>query len=116
MIILRFEGYSDDTFGEIAHFKDDYDNCANGKPIRYLVTAPGVDGGIVVAGHHGRNDMFGAWTILVTSYDALFVDRPLPDWPMRIERGESPYSPALVIEAPDDVRIRCLERSEGEAS
>ena len=37
MPILRFEGYSDDTFGEIAHTKDDYDNCASGAPIEYLV-------------------------------------------------------------------------------
>lgn len=40
MPILRFEGYSDDTFGEVAHFKDDYDNCASGKQIEYLVLGP----------------------------------------------------------------------------
>ncbi len=44
MPILRFEGYSDDTFGEVAHFKDDYDNCASGKPIEYLVLGPAIDG------------------------------------------------------------------------
>lgn len=56
MPILRFEGYSDDTFGEVAHFKDDYDNCASGKPIEYLVLGPAIDGqpqlGVVVTGQH----------------------------------------------------------------
>lgn len=31
MPTLRFEGYSDDTFGEVAYFEDDYDNCASGE-------------------------------------------------------------------------------------
>ena len=31
MPTLRFEGSSDDTFGEASHFKDSYDNCASGK-------------------------------------------------------------------------------------
>jgi hypothetical protein len=29
MPTLRFEGYSDDTFGEVLHTKDDYDNCGS---------------------------------------------------------------------------------------
>jgi hypothetical protein len=37
MPTLRFEGYSDDTFGEYAHTNNDYDNCASGESIEFLV-------------------------------------------------------------------------------
>lgn len=110
MITLRFEGHSDDTFGEMSHFKDDYDNCASGDPITYLVTAPGIRGGVLVIGQYARPGFDSCWQIAVASYDPLHEDLPLPEWPMRIERGDRPYSPALVIDAPDDVRIRCMER------
>jgi hypothetical protein len=33
---LRFEGFSDDTFGELTT-REDYDNCASGEPITFLV-------------------------------------------------------------------------------
>ncbi len=34
---LRFEGYSDDTFGEYGLTGDDVDNCASLEPIQCIV-------------------------------------------------------------------------------
>lgn len=39
---LHFIGYSDDTFGEYRHFHDDYDCCASGEPIVWLLQAVSV--------------------------------------------------------------------------
>lgn len=93
MPILRFEGYSDDTFGEVAHFKDDYDNCASGKPIEYLVLGPAIDGqpqlGVVVTGQHCPGNS-GSWLIGVANYDPDAEDRDFPRWPMHIEAQDYP--------------------------
>jgi len=37
-------------------------------------------------------------------------DQTIAPWPMRFEKGGRPYSPRLVIEAPDDAQIDCLQR------
>lgn len=111
MPTLRFEGYSDDTFGEYAHTNDDFDNCASGKPIDWLVTVPGQDLGLVVTGQYGRRDDVAGWQIAVGSYDPEHADTALPEWPMRFVRGERDYSPALIIEAPDGVKVTCLNRT-----
>jgi hypothetical protein len=109
MPTLRFEGYSDDTFGEVQHFGDDYDNCASGNPIEYLVEAGGL--GMVVTGQHCPGHS-GGWLIGVANYDPQAEDRDFPRWPMRIEPQQfrNGFRPSLVIEAPDDVTIRCLQR------
>lgn len=114
MPTLRFEGYSDDTFGEVSHFKDDYDNCASGRPIEYLVLGPAIDGqeqlGIVVTGQHCPGNS-GSWLIGVANYDPNCADSPLPKWPIRIEpqNYRNGFEPSLVIEAPDGVTIKCLQ-------
>lgn len=116
MPILRFEGYSDDTFGEVQHFKDDYDNCASGKPIEYLVLGPAIDGQpqlcIIVTGQHCPGNS-GSWLIGVANHDPDSEDRDFPRWPMRIEAQDyrNGFQPSLVIEAPDGVTIKCLQRS-----
>ena len=115
MPILRFEGYSDDTFGEVQHFKDDYDNCASCKPIRYLVTAKnesGLEQSIVVTGRFGEKS--AGWAIAVGNFDPAFADVDFPQWPMRIEpqNYSNGFQPSLVIEAPDGVTIKCLERQD----
>jgi len=120
MPLLRFEGYSDDTFGEYAHSNDDYDNCASGEPIEYLVLGPAVDGqtpsGIVVTGHYYPGESY-SWMIGVANYDPDFEDRNLPDWPMRIEPASSTrYNPSLLIEAPEGVTLRCLTRDKEASS
>jgi hypothetical protein len=104
---LRFEGYSDDTFGEYGHTNEDVDNCASGKPIEFLVTAG--DESLVVVGQYAPGNA-GGWLVGVAPYDPEGVDAPVPPWPMRFERGDAPYSPALVIEAPEGVKVKPLKR------
>ena len=108
---LRFSGNSDDTFGEYGWSMDDYDNCASGEPIEWAVT-DGAGRGVLVSGCYGAHNACWAISVLPWSDDKK-EEPPTPSWPMRIEqpgKGEAPYSPVLVIEAPDDVRIRCLQQ------
>lgn len=107
---LRFEGYSDDTFGEYALTNDDYENAASGNPIVFLVEAGGES--MVVFGQYCPQ-FCGGWMIGVSHSGGTDADeRHMPDWPMRIEHAERTYSPALIIEAPDDVTIRCLTKKD----
>lgn len=103
MKLLMFEGGSDDTFGEYNVFKDDHDNCANGKPIRFLVSSP-TEGSVLVVGQYCPGPATG-WQIGVARADED-DDTPLPPWPMRFTEGDRPYSPRLVIEAPDDATMK----------
>jgi hypothetical protein len=106
---LEFEGHSDDTFGEYVTFGDDYDCCASGAMIVFRVKAG--DEGLHVCGQYSGkqwpDSMPGCWVVGVQPLDE---DVALPKWPMRFEDGGSGYSPKLVIDAPDDVRIECLNR------
>ena len=113
MPTLRFEGYSDDTFGEVLHTKDDYDNCASGKPIEYLVLSADGSEGLVVTGQHCPGNS-GSWLIGVANHDPDFDDRAMPRWPIRIEPQayRAGFNPSLVIEAPEGVTLRCLQRSD----
>lgn len=107
---LVFEGHSDDTFGEYESFHDDYDCCASGALIVWQVEA--LDGsGLNVVGQYGGRDWPGecpgCWLIGVQQMEE---DTPLPDWPMRFETSDSGYSPRLIIEVPDEITLRCLNR------
>lgn len=108
---LRFEGSSDDTFGEYGHTMQDVDNCASGKPIEFLVTAGGES--LVVVGQYGPSNA-GGWLIGAAPYDPQGDDAPIPLWPMRFERSDAPYSPALVIEVPDGVEVKALKRRQND--
>lgn len=105
MKLLHFEGASDDTFGEYKSLNDDWDNCASGEPIEWLVTSG--EESLIVFGQYCPNSATG-WMIGVARANED-DDTHLPDWPMRFERGRREYSPRLVIEAPDDVAMRCLQ-------
>ena len=118
MPTLRFEGHSDDTFGETAVFHDDFDCCANGKPIVWEVKAG--DQGLMVWGQYNGRDWPkeapGAWMIGVQPLDADCAATgrecaPLPDWAIRFANGQRDYSPALLIDAPEGVVLRCLNRA-----
>jgi hypothetical protein len=114
MPTLRFEGYSDNTFGEYGVTNDDYDNCASGEPIEYLVFDPVKENGIVVIGQHCPGSATG-WMIGVAVEKPPSTDDEkdgVPDWPMRFEPNG--YENRLVIEAPDGVAVRCLTREENE--
>lgn len=109
-IKFRFEGYSDDTFGEYGVTNDDYDNSASGKPIEWLVQAPNGEA-LIVFGQYTPGNA-GGWVVGVSTYDPNSDDVPLPEWPMRITSGERPYTPALHIDAPAGSTIRCLQSSD----
>ena len=112
MKTLRFAGYSDDTFGEVGVTREDFDNCASGDPIRFLVTAKGVPGGVVVVGQYAPEPC-GGWLIGVAPYDPDHEDLPMPPWPMTLRPcADTPYSPELIMEVPETFLLRCLETRE----
>lgn len=98
MKTLRFEGHSDDTFGEYGVTHIDHDNCANGSPIVFEVSAEGKS--ILVTGKYDRWDI-GTWDIGVS----IVEEDNCPDWAMRI-RFEG-YTTVLEIDVPDDVTVNC---------
>lgn len=106
---LIFRGYSDDTFGEETT-GDDFDNCASGEPIRYLITVPGVPGGVVLVGQYAPEGC-GGWLIGAAPHDPDHADLPLPPWPILLQPcADTPYSPELRIMVPDGAVLTCLER------
>ena len=114
MKAFRFEGYSDDTFGEYESTNDDYDNCASGKPIVWQIKAG--NEALLVVGQYG---MTGNWMIGIANADADDGDdeecKPIPDWGYQIRQGERPYTPALFINAPDNAVLTCVTRELAEA-
>lgn len=97
---LRFEGYSDDTFGEVTT-RDDVDNAASGNPIMFRVQSPSTLDSLLVFGQYCPGPATG-WVIGV---GGVAGDVHLPLWPMRFDRSERPYSPALLIDVPDDATV-----------
>ena len=108
MKAFRFEGYSDDTFGEVEQTSDEYDNCASGKPIQYELKTP--DGaGVIVTGLYGNPINKGAgWMIGVETIDE---GKPI-DWPITMHPSHEGYWNQLAVLAPDDAELRCLNREE----
>jgi hypothetical protein len=116
---LRFEGNSDDTFGEYAATNDDYDNCASGKPIEWVVTSPSSPGvGLVVTGQHCPGES-GSWLVGIASYDPEFNDNAMPAWPARFvpdqRRAAGQRNPVLEVDVPADFILICLQRDGVEA-
>jgi len=110
---LHFQGYSDDTFGEVNSFDIDHDDCARGTLRVFRVFTPtetmyvtgqysGWDGGDQGPGP-------GTWRIGVqNAEDQETRELPLPEWPMYFKQSDSVESPRLVIEAPDDVEVELV--------
>lgn len=113
MKTLIFGGYSDDTFGEITPGGDDFDNCANGKPIEWLVESKSTGESLLVVGQYAPGSAYG-WLLGVAPAGPNDED-PIPTWPYRLRppRGnERPYSPVLEVDVPSDATLRCLQRHE----
>jgi len=110
MKTLTFQGHSDDTFACTGPRIDvDHDNCANDKPVTMLVSGEG--GRLLVIGQYAAGHS-GGWQIAVAPYDPEFLDDDtvaIPRWTMTIEPGDRPYSPVLVIVAPEDVSVELLD-------
>lgn len=114
MKTFKFGGYSDDTFGEVTPRGDDYDNCASDTPIRWLLFSASEGVGVVIVGQHAPFEHADGWLVGVAPHDPTGEDLPIPPWPMRFEQPSeriSSYTPVLVIDAPDDAELSCLERS-----
>lgn len=111
---LIFEGHSDDTFGEYGHTMQDYDCCASGALIVFsvIVDDNGIKG-LRVVGQYGSTDwpdsLPACWLIGVMQLDE---DIAIPNWPMKFETAKSGYSPKLFIEAPDGVKVKCVNSSD----
>lgn len=101
---LTFSGASDDTFGCA---EADYDNCASGKPIVFRV-ASGADS-VLVWGQYAPVDTPAAgWVVGIVndnSPNPHADEKPIPGWPMRLQAGDTPYSPTLVLEVPADATV-----------
>ena len=80
MHILKFYGYSDDTFGEYRETGQDVDNCGSLGPVQCVIDC-GEQGRLMVIGQYTKASL--DWKI-VAGYCA-----------------EVEYSPELVIEIPD---------------
>jgi hypothetical protein len=104
---LRFEGYSDDTFGEYGRTNQDHDDAARGTVRVYRVSS-GEDAVNVTGQYMGPGGGDG-WTIGVQLVDE---ERPFPPWPIRYCAGSRPYTPALVVEAPADAVVELIEPKE----
>lgn len=111
MKTLIFGGSSDDTFGEITPRGDDYDNCASGEPIEWLIESKSEDQSMMVVGQYCPGSATG-WLIGVARVHED-DDKPLPLWPIRLRRGPREYSPVLEVDVPDDATLRCLQVSGG---
>jgi hypothetical protein len=80
MKTLIFGGYSDDTFGEITPRGDDYDNCASGKPIEWLVESASEGAALLVFGQYAPGNAHG-WVVGIAPWDPNHMDKPMPSWP-----------------------------------
>ena len=101
MKTLRFQGFSDDTFGEYNETNDDVDNCADGTPIQCVIES--TEGKLVVVGHYELHPTDGCWTIGISNYDE---ETPIPNWNIRMGQAPRPYSPSIEIDVPDDATLK----------
>jgi len=104
---LRFEGYSDDTFGEYAIFNKEHDNCANGKPIIFKVFNE--KDSVLVFGQFCPGTAFG-WMIGVSRGEDNDEETPMPNWSICYAEGKWPLSPALIMDVPPDCNIELVKQ------
>lgn len=98
MRILKFYGYSDDTFGEYGLTGRDVDNCASCEPIQCIVDC-GEFGRIMVIGQYAKASCNNCCWMVGVSKVEEYDD--FPEWTMMImQSDESEYSSMLVIELP----------------
>lgn len=100
MKTLVFQGYSDDTFGELECFGITVDNYANQKPIQCHVKSS--EGELLVVGQYAKSHLTGCWVIGISMIDE---NVPIPNWPIRFLPVKEGYSPILEIDVPDDVTL-----------
>lgn len=107
MKLIRFEGYSDDTFACTGPGIDvSLDTCASGAPV-YMRVEAYMDS-MIVCGQYAPGPVAG-WLIGVGPDDGEVEDKPIPPWSCRLAPTKRDYSPALLIEAPDDVKVSLID-------
>jgi hypothetical protein len=107
MKLLRFEGYSDDTFACTGPGIDvDLDTCASGAPVYMRVEAGNES--MIVCGQYAPGPVAG-WIIGVGPDDGETDDKPIPGWGTTFTHQSIAYSPVLLIEAPDDVKVSLID-------
>lgn len=120
MKTLKFEGYSDDTFGEcgvtvedidncgsgklIQCLIEDIDNCGSGKPIQCLISAGSES--LLIIGQYSVSHLSGCWTIGI-SMEA--EGKAIPNWNIRFKTGDIPYSPVVEIDVPDNFTFKWFD-------
>lgn len=99
MRILKFYGYSDDTFGEYGETGQDVDNCGSLEPVQCTVDC-GEHGRLMVIGQYSKASLNnGCWMVGVSKVEEY---DEFPDWKIRTEYcAKAEYSSELVIEIPD---------------
>lgn len=97
MKILKFYGYSDDTFGEYGVTNPSVDNCGSGKPIQCEIIADGYS--LLVVGQYDRNNN-GCWDVGICQHEECEI---IPSWHTRISSDE--YTAVLEIDVPDDFKL-----------
>ena len=99
---LKFEGYSDDTFGEYGVTGEDVDACGSMEPIQCIVNA-GAYGRLMVIGQYSKASCNnGCWMIGISKVEEEDV---LPDWNISLLQGDMEYSPTLELELPDGAAV-----------
>lgn len=98
MRILKFYGYSDDTFGEYGLTNEDVDNCGCCEPIQCVIDC-GNGGRLMVIGQYSRASAGnGCWMVGVSKVEEY---DEFPDWNIQIGYcAEVEYSPELFVEIP----------------
>lgn len=99
---LKFEGYSDDTFGEYGVTKEDIDTCGIMEPIQCVVDA-GIHRRLMVIGQYSKASCGnGCWMIGISKVEE---DDELPDWNISFLQGGMEHSPVLELEIPDNINV-----------
>lgn len=97
MKVLKFYGYSDDTFGEYGITHEDVDNCASLESIQCIVDCKD-KGRIMVIGQYSAANN-GCWMVGISKVDE---EDDFPDWKIQItEAPDCEYSIMATIEIPD---------------
>ena len=102
-----FEGFSDDTFGEVNNAWYD-DDSATRSIRRFTVKRPSGEGVLIT----GKYNNSGMWHIGMSILDE---DQPLnkDDWQIYFEPNEeSAYRNRLIVNAPDDADVEFISNKE----
>jgi len=104
---FRFMGYGDDTFGEYEQTHSGYDNSGSGEPIQYELKVPG-GAGIIVTGPYCHPVNIGdGWII---GANVISEEDTVDDWTIIMFPSYEGYRNLLIVDAPDDAVLRCLNQ------